>query len=1654
MTLKILRLGTLTDAQELERFLEVAVQVVDALGELHQGDLVHGSIRPQEILIDDDTGEVRLGGLGISALIRGQMSLYDEAYLREYLPYISPEQTGRMNSSVDHRSDFYSLGITFYELLSGKPPFQADDPLELIHAHIARNPQPLVELNGNLPEVLSEIVMKLLAKNAEERYQSAFGLRVDLYACLTQLRQRGEIVSFALGREDVPERLTIPQKLYGREAEIAELLSAFEGVAQGDTQVVLVSGHAGIGKTALVQEVQKLIVQQRAYFIMGKFDPYQPSVPYASLTQAFGGLIRQILTESDQQVETWRERLEQALGRNAQIIIDAIPEVELVIGPQPPVSELPPTEAQNRFNFVVQNFVHTFATQEHPLVLFLDDMQWADRPSLNLVAHLLAHADTKYLLVIGAYRESDVDPGHPLSLMLGEIEESGKTIRALKLGSLSATYVDQLVADTLHSEIEPARPLAQQCLEKTAGNPFFLNQFLMALYEDEHLYFERKLGQWRWDLEAIQDLRITDNVLDLMAGKIRKLSEPTQLTLQLAACVGSAFDLDTLAEVSEKSPGEVVIDLQSAVKEGLILPPEEGGHFREITKQGRQSYCFLHDRVQQAAYSLIAEDLEKEIHLKIGRLMLENSPQIEQDEKLLDIVAHLNRGVELIISEVEFTQLARLNLLAGQRAKAAVAYEPALSYLRAGTDILRVDRWGTQYELCYALHMELAECEYLSGNLDQAEMLFDIILNHAGTNLDKAKVYRIKLALYQNIGQSQQALDCGIEGLRLMGYRLPVAPSKIAILVEILRAKLLIGRRSAADLLELPEMSDPNIMVVTDLLVSITPPAYFLNKDLFSLAVLKMLNLSLRYGNTQGSSFAYTMYGFILGSVLGDFETGYEFGQMALELNERSNDMPSKCESYMTFGGFITHWRKHIRECYEYLVDGYRAGLESGDFMYAGYCAGFDTAYRLFDGTPLDELDKRCRQYLPVLEKINHRVMYIGVTGVHRAGLDFRDAAHAQDGYDEAAYIAEMKREGMDFVYYLYCAFKLAVHYSFENYHEALEMALDLHENIDQLLGMFHCARHNFYFSLTMAAVYENASPRDQKQYWKILKANQKQMRKWAANCPENFQHKYLLVAAEMARIRGDVSRAKKRYGQAVEAARQSGFLQNEALALELAAKFYLANDQLQKAQLFMREARNVYTRWGAEAKVEHLDGKYAQLLSSAQSPMARSEPSMAETKPDSGLDLVSVLNASLALSSEIRLDKLLETLMGIVIENAGARRGFLILYEDGQLTIEAEGMVGASVVTLMRSIPLESRDDLSQGLVNYVVRTKEDVVLSDSVNEGPFTEDPYFKEHRPKSVLCAPIIKQTQLIGLLYLENNLITNAFTPDRLEVLQVLSAQAAISLENARFYGKLNQLNMELKAEIEERVRAQSELQTAHDELELRVQERTAELDAYTRALETSYQVSRRLSTFLDENELVREVVDQIQRTFDYYHAQLFLLDQRQDNLVVMAGSGEAGQAILEAGHVIPMGEGLVGKAAQSNQAMLAADVLVDEQWLPNPLLPDTRCELAVPISLGDKVLGILDVQDDRIGSLTHADAALLGSIANQVAIALQNARAYTHAQRRAEREQLISSVSQRIQAATTVEDVLQIAARELGQALGKGRSKVELKASLLRDDGHN
>ncbi|MEG4572370.1 AAA family ATPase [Microcoleus sp. N3A4] len=1391
----------------INAFLKIGIQLANTLGEIHHSNVIHKDIKPQNILINPETKEVKIIDFSIASLLeRENQTVTNPNLLEGTLAYMSPEQTGRMNRTVDYRTDFYSLGVTFYEMLTGKLPFSAKDPLEFVHCHIAKAPIPPKELISEIPDAVSEIVMKLLSKTAEDRYQSALGLKVDLETC-QQMLSSGEICHFIIGQLDSYSQFLIPQKLYGREREVASLLEAFARVSGGKTEMMLVSGYSGIGKSSLVNEVDKPIVAARGYFLSGKFDQFKRNIPYASLIQAFQGLMRQLLTESSAQIAIWKAKILEALGANGQIIIDVIPEVEKIVDPQPAVPTLGPTESQNRFNRVFQKFIQVFSKAEHPLVIFLDDLQWADSASLKLIQLIMTDPDSKYLLLIGAYRDNEVSATHPLIYTLEQIQKTNAVVNNIILQALEISHVNQLVSETLRSQISEVLPLSELVFNKTQGNPFFLTQLLKSLYQDKILSFDFDRVCWQWDIQLLQGIDISDNVVELMVSQIQKLSSQTQNVLKLAACIGDIFSLEVLAIANKQSQSETARDLWEALQAGFVLPLNNSYKIpllfdSEISKEKSTEqfdviYKFLHDRVQQASYCLIPDEQKKETHLKIGLLLLHSTTPEEQKENIFVLVNQLNYGTDLLTLELERYELAELNLIAGQKAKAATAYESAVKYLNVGLGLLAEDSWESQYELTLNLYLEAAEAEFITTNFERSQQLSDVIIKQAKTLLEKIKVYELKIQFYIAENRAQSGIDTGISVLEMFGVYLEQEPPQELII---------------DDLVDLQPMTDINKLAAMRILTSIVIAAYLGNGAMLPSIVFTMINLSVKYGNSPESAYAYVFYGSLLCGPMGDIDSGYQFGKLAVVLLEKFEANSLKCKVHLIFNALVRFWKEPKRNSLEPLIAGMHSGFEVGDLDCACHSVLNYSYLIFFCGEELEKVEREQTKYVAITIKAKQDYDTFGIKIYQQLVKNFLGKASDKyrligESFNEEEMVPVFRESSNGTLLFFYYVAQTILLYSFKDYEGTVASANLVSEYASYGVGLKQNALYNFYHSLALLALHPKAQPSQKEQYLSEVAANQEKMKTWAFHAPCNFQHKYDLVEAEKARILGQHLEASDYYDRAIAKAKEQGYIQEEALANELAAEFYLSRSKDKIARVYLTDAYYGYIRWGAKAIVKDLEARYPQILSRIAKPETqRSQVGMTTTSTSGGsagsLDLATVIKASQALSGEIVLSKLLAKLMKIAIENAGAQSGIFILEQAGNLLIEAYGTIDSDVEVL-QTIPVEKSQQLPISLINYVARTQENVVLNDATCEGTFTADTYIVNQKPKSVLCTPIVHQGKLTGLLYLENNLTTGAFTPDRLEVLQLLSSQAAISIENARLYNDLEAANASLEAKVAER-----------------------------------------------------------------------------------------------------------------------------------------------------------------------------------------------------------------------------------------------------------
>lgn len=1415
-------------------FLEISIQITDSLMYIHAAHIIHKDINPSNIVFNSTTRQLKIIDFGISTDLSQQiLPLKHPAALEGTLAYVSPEQTGRMNRSLDYRTDYYSLGATFYQLLTGQLPFTTRGPLELLHYHLALQPIPPHEIDPTIPAMVSAIIMKLLAKTTEDRYQSAQGISADLERCRLELSQKGEIAPFSLAQHDIVDQFHLPEKLYGREPEIAALLAAFarvvrHGLSSDDaapiTELVLVSGYSGVGKSALVQELYKPITQQRGHFTAGKFDQYQRTIPYFAIAQAFQVLIKQLLTESDEQLRQWRTRLLAVLGQNSQVLMQVIPALELIVGPQPAVPALSPPEAHNRFNQVFLNFIHAFAQPDHPLVIFLDDLQWADSASLKLIELLATEAGDRTLLLIGTYRDNEVDATHPLLRTVDAIEHAGGRVSHLALAPLSLPNVHQLLADTLHCPPMAALQLAELVLQKTGGNPFFINAFLRSLHAEGFIAFQQQTRSWQWSIAQIQAGESTDNVVDLLAGQIQKLSAQTDRIVSLAACIGYRFDLATLADVAGYSHWAIAQALRAAIAAGLVVPLSNAHISAELDvalppNYPAIEYRFAHDRVQQAAYSLIPVADRSGLHWDVGQCLLRMTPPDQQERRLFDITNQLNQGKDVMQQQADRDTLALLNLRAGKQAQAAAAYEAAFGYLQIALAALAADSWQTNYPFTLDVYSTAAELAYLNGDFTQMEQLSATVLNHASSILDSINIYEVRVQALSAQGQLVEALQLTLDILAFLDIHFPKQATPADVQHAMAETQAQLGGRTVAGLIELPLMTDQRMLAAMRLLSSAISASHAADPLLFSLIVLKQVSLSIEYGNAPISPFSYAVYGLILCGAAREIDYGYQFSQLGLQLLDRLDARQIRAKVLLSVHAGTQYWKEHLRETFRPLEACYQAGIDNGDFEFSGLTALHHCDQAYFAGLALPDLAAMMTAYRDHLVRMKQLRNADAIGIFQQAVLNLTTATIDPgvlrgDAYDEAVQLPLLQQANDRQVLFLLHLNKLILSYLFQQYDQAIAAAQITATYLDGVAGQASIVLFRFYDSLARLAVYPEASPAQQAELLQQVAENQVLMQLWSEHAPMNYLHKWQLVAAEQHRVLGQVLEAIEGYDRAIALARENQYLQEEALANECASRFHFGRSNLLVARAYFQEARYTYLGWGASAKVQDLDTRYPTLhIQQNEARRLLTDTTTGDNRHLETLDLTTVLKASQAIASEIVLDRLLDSLMTILIEHAGAQTGYMVLPDAGAFSIAAMKSVSAAT-TIAPAEPLvhTGRDatvPLPASIINYVANTRERLVLKHAAMEGGFTTDPWIVLHQSKSVLCAPLLHQGQLIGIILLENNLAIGAFTPERMAVLNLLTAQAAISISNAQLLHQQTDLNRALQAEIDGRKRTASD-----------------------------------------------------------------------------------------------------------------------------------------------------------------------------------------------------------------------------------------------------
>jgi len=1213
------------------------------------------------------------------------------------------------------------------------------------------------------------------------RYQTAYGLRQDLIKCKEQMDKKGRLEPFPLGQADELACFRLPNILYGRDEEKEKILAALERVSRGRAEAVLVSGYPGVGKTALIYEALKPAAGKKGFFAAGKFDQLKQNIPYAPFAAAFGNLLKQLMTESQEELRRWRQRLLDALERNGALITGIIPELESIIGKQPPVEELPPKESENRFHMVFGSFLGAFAQKDRPLVLFLDDLHWADQASIHLLKYLIRDAGLRFVLFVGAFRENEVGEDHPLKELLQKDDEEQPDLLCISLMPLSWKETGALVADTLHAGHRAMTDLSEILYAKSGGNPLFLKELLVMLHGEGLLFFDEERGSWEWNLDAIQKLKLGEDILELFVKKLEKLPVESLELLELASCIGNRFELETLSAVWGKTVEEVSSCLMPSILEGLVLEAADPKE-KEAAKGG--AFRFLHDRVQQAVYSLLPEEEKKEKHLAIGRLLLQKAPPLGLDERIPAIMDHFNRSIDLIRDPEERIKLAEYNLLAGRKAKASGAHASALQYFRCGRALLPKNPWNAAYRLSYSLHLELAQAEGLAANMQLAEELFDIVIEKAGTELERAGVYGLKVILYAGTGKYALAIQTCIQILEKLGVKIPLHPTKLDYARELLLFMWYRWSKRIEDLIDLPEVKEPRQRMIAELMSRLSSVTMISNPDLYSFIILKTGNYTLRHGNSEMAPVGYFGYSITAGSILGDYKAGDRYKNVGIHLAEKYGQSSSKAIIYFITGALISHWNRHASFGLDFLDQAAAFGRESGDMLVIGYAHCILLENRYLMGTSLEKVEELVQEKQELARRLKHDLLagnaaiYRKVVSVLRGpGRNFLESV-LEEFQEEGFLELVSKEQSFLATYYIY---KMQLSYLAGDYREALSAGQKVEPMRGVILGLLLDAEYVFYYSLVIAALNESLPGRERRQYLKVLKRNLRQMKKWSEACKENFEHKYLLLRAERARLRGKWEEAVYLYEKAIRSAAENGYRQNESLANELAAGFYASIGLHRIAGAYMKDAYRGYKKWGARAKGEELKLRYPELMDFEE----QKEDGAYEKLPNAPVpsffeeaadpDVQWIVRIAENLAKETDAKKLFQSILDIAVQSVGANRGFFILEKNGELYIEAEKEGASGAVA--RTVPLEKSWKLSKAVVRYTARTNETVVLNSEERAGIFAGDPYIAMFRPKSVACLPLLFQGIFIGMLYFENSFLPGVFTPRQLEFLKVLFAQIA-------------------------------------------------------------------------------------------------------------------------------------------------------------------------------------------------------------------------------------------------------------------------------------
>ncbi|WP_411766475.1 AAA family ATPase [Winogradskyella sp. A3E31] len=1390
------------DVYSINDFLSIATDLVNTINVVHSYGIVHNNIETSNFLIHPKTKKIKLIDFDQSSAL--SQEYLESSSLKNWaiksLPYLSPEQTGRINRGVDYRSDFYALGAVFYKLLTGQYLFEANDNLEWVYHIISKEPKAPNLINKNIPEVLSKIILKLVSKNAENRYQSNYGLLIDLQKCKEQIKIHGNDFYFDIAQSDISQKFKVPQKLYGREKEIKKLESHLQNASLGSVEFCLVSGYSGVGKTAIVKELGRSIASKNGFLIEGKFDQFKQNAPYTTIISALGNLIKLLLGEPINRLKAWKKRILNALGSNGQLIIDYIPELELIIGQQESVLNLPIEESHNRFLTCLINFINVFGSENYPLVIFLDDLQWSDIPTLNLIKQLVLSEELNYVFLIGAYRNNEVDATHPLDLTLREIERQ-RFVDNLVLNPLNKSATSSLVKDTLLCNLILAKELTQKVYEKTHGNPFFLIELLKNLKDKGVIYFDLDKGYWNCNINALNKEKYSDNVIDILVSRQLELGATTQKALQLAACIGSTFDLNTLSIIQEDSFEETGACLYEALLQNMITPLDDNYKFFEDYKSKKNInisssktinpvYKFQHDRVQQAAYSQIPENKKETIHLSIGRLLLKNSKEVNQDEKFLDIINHLNIGRQLITEQENRIHIAKLNLEAGRKAKESSAYSSALDYLKIGREMLGKMSWQINYQLTWELHNELQYSYYLTGDWENADKLTNTLLEKSKTPIEKGLVLSSRTRQYSTTQRMKESIKAAYDGLLILGFNFNDNPSTKDVDKEVELVKKHLNNREVSDLIHLPEIKDQKAQIASQLIMEIFPAAFLSGSgEMFPYLVLKSVNIGLQYGNSPETAFSYAAYGMLLCGHFNDTAQGYEYGKLGVKLIEKLDNVPLRARIMYVYAMFVHHWNNHWSTMTPWFRKGIEAGYQSGDLLYLAYSAqdciiwdpSLDLETSSTEHKKLLEIVRECEYK----DSLDSGTLFLQMQ-LNFMGLTVGKFSLTDENYDEDECLKGMHQRHFMTGICNYHLYKAEIYLLYNDPEGALPHIIKLEENISSFMALPQATRFQIVAFLVRAMLI-NLNPKKNKgQCLLKMIENRDIVSKWANQCPENFMHLLRLMEAELANISGNIDTAITLYESSIKLSKDNNYRRDEAMANEFTGKFFLKNNLVKAAEGYLKESQFLYYRWGAARKVNEMTKSYGIYTNNSRD-STKKLFSNDNTDQDTSLDFSSILKASQSISGELILDKLLLSTLTILMENAGAQRGFLLLEKENK--IQLVKYRDGTKTELKISNNLKDNEGipvLPLTLINNALRTQKPIVIDNASGIHTFSSDPYLKKKKPLSILCIPLPKHGKWPMAIYLENNIISGAFTEERVKVINLLASQASISMENARIY----------------------------------------------------------------------------------------------------------------------------------------------------------------------------------------------------------------------------------------------------------------------------